>query len=131
MFLECSCHPDLKSAATDLSERLNIPADRIKKYYEKWEPDFDLGKIDSQEFWHNVLDDLNISYPDWKLLDNIVLNNYSLKQDTYNLCEKLSKITDVYLLSNTRQEWFELLNDKFHITKYAQKKRFCPMRSVT
>ncbi|MBN2007984.1 hypothetical protein JW960_01415, partial [candidate division KSB1 bacterium] len=110
-----------KSSANDLSQVLDIPIPTIQKFYEKWEPDFDRGIITSKEFWKYIIRDLNIYFDEWYLLNNMVLDNYKLNHSSYELYKRYSKITEVYLLSNTRKEWFEILDKKFSITPHCEK----------
>jgi HAD superfamily hydrolase (TIGR01509 family) len=75
--------------------------------------------LSEKRFWELVQQDLktNIS---WEELNNIVKSGYYPISGSIELLQKYSELTNCYLLSNTRREWFEYLDSIYHITKYVK-----------
>ena len=107
------------SSAVQLSHILNKPIEEIKPFYERWEIPFDLGSLSEKRFWELVQQDLGTNI-DWEKLNTIVKSSYYLIDGSIELLQKYSELTDCYLLSNTRKEWFEYLDSIYHITKYVK-----------
>ena len=108
------------SSAKSLSNILGKRIEEIKPVYERWEIPFDLGNLSEERFWQLIQQDLNTDV-NWELLNKTVLDSYYPLKGTIELLQKHSNMTDVYLLSNTRREWFESLDNKFNITKFVKK----------
>lgn len=108
------------SAATKLSQMLRLPVNTIKPIYERWEVPFDLGNISQKDFWKHVLEDLHVD-ADWKFLNKAVLESYKPIIDSIDLLKRVSAVTDTYLLSNTRKEWFEFVDASYNLTNYVKK----------
>lgn len=103
----------LESSIEDLKDVFNKPEYRISNAYRQNEKDFDLGKINSQEFWRRVNCKLNTNHNP-NHLNQVVIGAYEEKKHTLDLVRKLkSEGYAVYLLSNYRREWFDEL-DKIH-----------------
>lgn len=108
------------SSAQKLSNILGKRIEEIKPAYERWEIPFDLGNLSEKRFWQLLQQDLNTNI-NGELLNKAVLDCYYPLTGSIELLKKYSRLTDVYLLSNTRREWFEYLDDKYTITKYVKK----------
>jgi FMN phosphatase YigB (HAD superfamily)/8-oxo-dGTP pyrophosphatase MutT (NUDIX family) len=109
-----------ESSSRKLSRLLNKPVVEIEPIYRKWEIPFDLGVFDSQEFWMKINEELNTSV-DWRTLNLTVLNNYQPLPGSFELLDRYQNHFPVFLLSNTRQEWFSYLDEKFSISSHFKK----------
>ena len=108
------------SSAQSLSNILGKRIEEIKPVYERWEIPFDLGSLSEERFWQHLQQDLNTNV-NGELLNKVVLDSYYPLKGAIELLQKYSNLTDVYLLSNTRREWFEYLDNKYNITKFVKK----------
>jgi HAD superfamily hydrolase (TIGR01509 family) len=110
----------LDSSIDNLTAILNRPAEKVSKVYRKWEHQFDLGEIDENEFWSKVNSELktNIKH---KILNELVLSSYQIKQETLLLINYLKKNYTVVVYSNYRREWFEALDAKHRISNLFDK----------
>lgn len=107
------------SSAEQLSNILKRNIAEIKPVYERWEIPFDLGSLSEKRFWELVQQDLGTNIY-WKKLNNIVKSGYYPIGGSIELLQKYSELTDCYLLSNTRREWFEYLDSVYNITTYVK-----------
>jgi len=107
------------SSAEQLSNIFKKNIAEIKPVYERWEIPFDLGSLSEKRFWELVQQDLGTNIY-WEKLNNIVKNGYYPISGSIELLQKYSELTDCYLLSNTRREWFKYLDSVYHITKYVK-----------
>ena len=107
------------SSAEQLSNMLDKTIEEIKPVYERWEIPFDLGSVSERKFWELVQQDLGTNV-DWEKLNTLVKSNYYPIDGSIKLLQKYSKLTDCYLLSNTRREWFEYLDSIYHITQHVK-----------
>ncbi len=110
----------LDSSIDHLTAVFNRQPDQISKTYRKWEIEFDLGKIDEITFWENINFELKTNIKP-KLLNNIVISSYRLKEDTILLVDYLKKSFPVVVYSNYRREWFDILDFKYHVSKHFDK----------
>jgi putative hydrolase of the HAD superfamily len=106
------------SSSEKLSRLLNREAKKVKAAYERWEPPFDLGGLSEAKFWYLVQRDLCTTV-DWKLLNETVLKSYYPIDGSLALLKRYATKAPVYLLSNTRREWFEYLDATFKITHHV------------
>lgn len=107
------------SSAVQLSNILNKTVEEIRPVCERWGIPFDLGSLSEKRFWELVQQDLGTNI-DWEKLNNIVKSSYYPIDGSIELLQKYSELTDCYLLSNTRREWFEYLDSIYHITTYVK-----------
>lgn len=107
------------SSAEQLCEHLDRPQKEVEPVYERWEIPFDLGSVSEKRFWELVQKDLGTNI-DWEILNNVVKNRYNQIEGSINLLKKYSNLTECYLLSNTRKEWFEYLDSIYKITKHVK-----------
>lgn len=105
------------SGGPRLSALLGLPLDTIRVAYERWEPMFDLGLLTSPQFWAHVQHDLG-THHDWQALDSAVLDAYERLPGSLELVAACARVRPVYLLSNTRREWFERLDARFGISAH-------------
>jgi len=104
------------SAQEELGLLLNRPVADIAPVYRKWEVDFDLGRIDAREFWRRVNTDLGTNI-DWQDLDSAVLNAIKPLPGSFALLQEV-QTHPLALLSNTRREWCEHLDGRYHFLQY-------------
>ncbi|HPG39331.1 MAG TPA: HAD family phosphatase [bacterium] len=104
------------SAQEKLGLLLNRPIAEIAPVYRKWEADFDLGRIDAREFWQRVNTDLGTNI-DWQELDSAVLNAIKPLPGSFALLQEL-QAHPLALLSNTRREWYEQLDGRYHFSQF-------------
>ncbi len=109
-----------QSSSCILSSLLKKDISEIKPVYERWEIPFDLGALSEKRFWELIQQDLGTSV-DWESLNKAVLNSYMPIEGSIELLKKCSWTTQIFLMSNTRREWFEYLDKKFCLTKYVKK----------
>ena len=89
----------------------------IRPIYEKWEIPFDKGLINAKQFWNKINAELNVDI-NWRLLNKAVLESYRPIEHSFDLLKRYKYAEPLYLLSNTRLEWYEFLNNKFNISEY-------------
>ncbi len=106
----------LGSAQDELSLLMNRPVEEIAPVYRNRETDFDLGKINSRQFWQRINADLGTSAT-WQELDNAVLDSIKPLPGSFELLESLQEYP-LALLSNTRQEWYQVLNGRYRFERY-------------
>ncbi len=106
----------LKSSINKLSSVYNLPKIKISEAYQRWESPFDKGLINSQTFWSNINKELgkNINY---KTLNKIVLSSYAIQPNTIKLVEFLKDYFTLIVFSNFRNEWFEVLDERYRISQ--------------
>jgi putative hydrolase of the HAD superfamily len=104
------------SSASALSRLFDRPISQIAPPYKKWEEPFDLGQIDSETFWRNVNRELGTDI-NWSRLESTVLESYVPLPGSFDLVDRFSKVASLLLLSNTRREWYESLDNKFSISE--------------
>ncbi len=112
--------PGFDSAADELALLLNRTVQDIRPVYERWEIPFDLGSISESRFWREVQKDLATDIA-WQSLNDAVLRNYKPIRGAFELLDRCTRTADVYLLSNTRREWFEALDRNFGITRRVKR----------
>lgn len=108
------------SGGARLSTLLGLPVDTVRVAYERWEPMFDLGLLSSPQFWAHVQGDLG-THHDWQALDRAVLDAYERLPGAFELVARCARVRPVYLLSNTRREWFERLDARFEISGHFER----------
>lgn len=106
----------LNSSINQLSKILNRSIRDVKIAYEKWEYDFDRGQIDNKDFWYFVNSELRTNISS-ELLTEIVISSYELNEQTINLIDYLSSHCKIVAYSNFRHSWFEILEQKFNVSK--------------
>lgn len=102
----------LSSSIKTLEEIYGLSRQIITPVYRKWEIPFDLGEIDSRQFWTNINSELNVRL-DWHQLNEAVLNAYSRVPASQDLIRRAKGCGSLALFSNTRSEWYEYLDHKF------------------
>jgi putative hydrolase of the HAD superfamily len=107
----------LASALGTLVSTLKRPGPEIKRVYERWEREFDLGRVDEREFWEGINRELNTD-ADTAALSYIVLSGYRLHQDVLWLAERFRPVATVAACSNYRREWFDKLDSVFHVSPH-------------
>lgn len=102
-----------------VSLKLNVSADKVDMLAEaiqKEEPLLQRGEISTIKFWHNVCDDLNISYPSDEVAKVLWIEPYKkyvdVKEDTLKLIQKLKGKYKLAILSNTIKEHSEISKNK-------------------
>lgn len=106
----------LASSIDHLKGVLNRPEGEISVVYRKWEKEFDLGLINENQFWERVNKELSTNISP-KILSNIVVSSYRLKEDTLKLANYLKRDFPIIVYSNYRREWFDRLDRKYRISK--------------
>ena len=108
------------SSAPDLARLLGRPTEDIERVYVRWEEPFDLGHIDAETFWKRVLSDLDVS-GSWQRLNQLVLSNYRPNRRALALLQRCAQFQPTHILSNTRREWFDVLDEAHGITQHADR----------
>ncbi|MEA3336061.1 MAG: HAD-IA family hydrolase [Chloroflexota bacterium] len=108
------------SSADSLSLLLNRSAAEIKTAYVRWEHPWDRGQITAVDFWSEVQAELGTGV-DWQVLDNAVLNSIHPLPGSLQLLARCGENTDTYLLSDTRREWFQTLDDRFGLRRRVRR----------
>lgn len=108
------------SSADDLVRVLGRSKEEIEQVYVKWEEPFDLGEIGQEQFWTHVLSDLDVSCS-WRALNQLVLSNYRPNERALALLRSSSQFQPTHILSNTRRDWFDVLDAAYGITRHADR----------
>jgi putative hydrolase of the HAD superfamily len=106
-----------RSAAPQLAKTFGLPIPDIRRAYTQHERPFDLGNIDSKEFWRRVLLDLGRER-DPAMLNELVTTAYQWNPGMQSLIDELSKNNLLILLTNFRDEWFNLIDQRLSISRY-------------
>lgn len=109
-----------ESAMTELESLFGIDYKYLKPVYEKWEIPFDKGEINSKQFWDKISKDLQMQI-NWKQANNTVLNSYKSVDQTIEVVKRYKDVLPLYLMSNTRSEWYKYLDNKFNFSRYFVK----------
>jgi len=101
-----------RSACGELAALLGRPVEQIEPVYVRWEYPWDRGRITEVEFWRAVG-----TNTDWRDLNQAVLDSIHPLQGSLELLDLCAQHVDVYLLSDTRGEWFEVLDARFSLKR--------------
>lgn len=110
----------LESSIEPLTGVFGRSRNAVSKAYRANEIDFDLGKIDSVKFWNSVNEQLGTEIQS-RILDNIVLTNYKIREETISLVNFAKRASKVVLLSNFRREWYDKLDEKYDVSSNFDK----------
>jgi len=92
----------------------------IEHAYRNWESEFDLGRINDQQFWAGVNEELGTNVAADKLT-KIVIGSYKIQPNIISLILLLRSKFNVVMYSNFRKSWFDILDNKFDIYKLFDK----------
>ncbi len=109
-----------RSSQQRLKQLFERDLDQIAPVYRKWEIPFDLDRINSKQFWTNINQELGTNVS-WKILNEAVLESYHPLPGSLELLKRYRKHFPLYLLSNTRREWFDYLDRKYNLSSFFQK----------
>ena len=74
------------------AKRLGVNESKFIKIYDKYEPDFQKGKISESNFWKKIYENLEIPIPKSKILWNTVLEEtYKSNDPVINIAKSLKK----------------------------------------
>ncbi|MBN1259289.1 MAG: HAD family phosphatase [Anaerolineae bacterium] len=107
----------LESSLTLLCEETGQNELTVGAAYTRRERDFDLGLIDSCEFWKGFCAELKVPCDPVKL-DSIVVNAYAWQPGMKALIRELSSKFVLTLLTNHRRVWFERIDSNLGISPY-------------
>ena len=109
-----------RSGARALEALLKRPAAIIEPIYTRWEYPWDRGEITGAEFWAHVQSALGTDV-DWRLLDAAVLNNIRPLPGSLSLLDRCTAQINTFLLSDTRQEWFNTLDGRYGLRRRVKR----------
>ena len=92
----------------------------IEYTYRKWEREFDLGRINDQQFWGKVNEELGTNVTADRLT-KIVIGSYKIQPDIIALILLLRLNFNLVMYSNFRKSWFDILDNKFDVYKLFDK----------
>lgn len=108
------------SGADKLAALLGRTVDEIAPVYRHWEFPWDRGQISEAEFWAAVQRELDTNV-DWRLLRQAVLDSIHPLPGSLELLDLCRQYAEVYLLSDTRREWFEYLDAKYGLRRRVKR----------
>ena len=94
------------------AKRLGVNESKFIKIYDKYEPDFQKGKISESNFWKKIYENLEIPIPKSKILWNTVLEEtYKSNDPVINIAKSLKKQGyKIGYLSNTEMPAIDFFN---------------------
>lgn len=107
----------LAGSLNNLEAAFRRSAADVAPTYTKWEQKFDLGEINEQEFWSRINKDLGTSV-DHELLTELVVSSYKIDNKVVEMVKNYRKYVEVVAYSNYRREWFNRLENRFHVSQY-------------
>ncbi len=111
---------NFRSACAELATLLGRSVEQIEPVYVRWEYPWDRGRITEVEFWQAVQRELGTN-TDWRDLNQAVLDSIHPLQGSLELLDLCAQHVDVYLLSDTRSEWFEVLDARFGLRRRVKR----------
>ncbi|MEK7168772.1 MAG: HAD family phosphatase [Patescibacteria group bacterium] len=99
-----------------LQEEHKIPVETAKLAFLKNYKQYFSGYITEEEFWVNLLSEINLKQ-DWKLLREKLLGFFEINKETSDIYRNLRKKGfKMVLLCDQSKEWWPILDKKFEIS---------------